>query len=101
MALGEQFALAPEGGRNNEEKLLPFKSGPFVFAINSKMPLIPVVIKNANHVLSKKDWIPNKRNFFEEITLEYLPIVSVEGYSFEQRSELQKIVYAEMVTHFQ
>lgn len=101
VALGEQFALAPEGGRNNEERLLPFKSGPFVFAINSQMPLVPVVIKNANHVLPKDGVIPNKRSFFEEITLEYLPSVSVEGYSFEQRSELQKIVYAEMATHFQ
>lgn len=97
---GEQFALAPEGGRNKEEKLLPFKSGPFVFAINSKIPVVPVVIKNASHVMPKGSYIPNARKWSDQITIEFLPPISVTDYTFETRNDLQKKVFTEMVSHF-
>lgn len=97
---GEQFALAPEGGRNTEEQLLPFKSGPFVFAINSKIPVVPVVIKNAHAVLPKNGILPNKDKWSRVIEIEFLPPTSVEGYTFENRAKLQEIVYDQMIKHF-
>jgi 1-acyl-sn-glycerol-3-phosphate acyltransferase len=93
---GEKFALAPEGGRNNEEKLLPFKSGPFIFAINSGMPLVPVVIKGAHEILGKGGFLPNWDRPSRTLTVTYLKPIETKSYSIEKRSELQKVAYREM-----
>jgi len=44
----------PEGTRNQEEYLLPFKKGPFVTAIQSSCPLIPVVVSRYHFLDSKR-----------------------------------------------
>jgi 1-acyl-sn-glycerol-3-phosphate acyltransferase len=99
-ALGEKFALSPEGKRNERETLLPFKAGPFIFAINSKMPLVPVVIKGAHEILSKNQILPNWDRWTRTLTVEYLPPISTEGYSIEERTALQEKTYEAMKVHF-
>jgi 1-acyl-sn-glycerol-3-phosphate acyltransferase len=93
---GEKFALSPEGGRNNEEKLLPFKSGPFIFAINSGMPIVPTVIQGAHAVMGKGSLIPNKNHWTTTLTVIYLKPIPTEGFSIKERSDLQKITFQEM-----
>ena len=90
---GEKFALAPEGTRQDTEELGPFKSGPFIFAINAHAPIIPVIIRGAHEVLDNHSFIPNLGRWHRTITLEFLPAVSTDSYSVEQRSELQKKIY--------
>lgn len=52
VANGECFALAPEGGRSREaDSLGDFKSGPFIFARNAKMPLVPVLMAGLKEVM--------------------------------------------------
>ncbi len=42
---GEKLAIYPEGQRNKtDEPFLPFKSGSALFAIRSKVPVVPMVI---------------------------------------------------------
>ncbi|MCB0385627.1 MAG: 1-acyl-sn-glycerol-3-phosphate acyltransferase, partial [Bdellovibrionales bacterium] len=48
---GECFFLAPEGTRKDGTKIYPFKTGPFVFAIQAQCPLIPIVVHGAWRVL--------------------------------------------------
>ncbi len=38
---GEAFALAPEGTRQKQVELGRFKRGPFEFAINAQMDIVP------------------------------------------------------------
>src|SRR4051812_15382719 len=38
------FILAPEGTRQSKPELGPYKKGPFIFAINGQVPVVPVVI---------------------------------------------------------
>jgi 1-acyl-sn-glycerol-3-phosphate acyltransferase len=86
---GEKFALAPEGTRNNsQEVLLPFKSGPFIFAINSGIPLVPVIIKGADQAWTKHSLIPCSDRWAYEMSVEFLPAISTEGYNMENRREL-------------
>ena len=48
------FVLAPEGTRQKEPVLGRFKKGPFIFAKNAGVPIIPVVLRGAHAVLPKK-----------------------------------------------
>ena len=93
---GEQFVLSPEGGRGTSGGLLPFKAGPFIFAINSKMKVVPVVIRGPLQVMDKKTYVPNTHQFFSEITLEVLPAVDASVYTEANYKELKTIVYHQM-----
>lgn len=101
VARGERFALAPEGTRQKTEQLGPFKSGPFVLAINAKAPIVPVVIKGAAAIMPKGHWIPNWGVWSRTITLEVLPAVDVTEYTIENRPQLQERVRNMMLPFFQ
>jgi 1-acyl-sn-glycerol-3-phosphate acyltransferase len=92
----EKFALSPEGGRFYGEKLFPFKAGPFVFAMTSGALIAPIIIKGAYQVLPKKKFIANTDRWQREIDLYFLKPHKVEGYTNDNRQELQKIVYDQM-----
>lgn len=97
---GEKFALSPEGGRNHEEKLLPFKSGPFIFAIKAGVPVVPVIIKGAHAAWPKGSFFPCIHSWHEEISVEFLPAVPTTQYSVETRNELSHFVREIMLPYF-
>ncbi|MDG0818209.1 lysophospholipid acyltransferase family protein [Bdellovibrio svalbardensis] len=97
---GERFALAPEGTRQEVESLGPFKSGPFVFAINAKAPIVPVIVKGAAAILPKGHYIPNWGVWKRTITLEVLPAVDTTPYTIDQRPLLQEKVRQIMAPYF-
>ncbi len=84
---GESFMIAPEGSRSSGEELLPFKSGPFIFAMNARADLVPVLIYGSHKIWPKKDKLPNMRNLFGTIYIEYLPKVSIIDFKEENRKE--------------
>lgn len=93
---GERFALAPEGGRSTDKTLLPFKSGPFVFAIQSQAWLVPVVISGADQILPKGEFVPNKFRWKTHIDLHILPALDGAAFEIEKRQELQRLAYEVM-----
>lgn len=97
---GEKFALAPEGTRQDRETLGPFKSGPFIFAINSKAPVVPVIIRGASEVLDNHSLVPNLGRWKRTIRVEFLPAVDSTSYTIEQRGDLQRRVFDLMKVHF-
>lgn len=99
---GERFALAPEGTRQpSEEKLGRFKAGPFVFAINAGVPLIPVVIKNASYILPKNALFPNLGTWQRDIILHVLPAIPTKNFHVDDRPVLQEKVQAAMQPFFE
>ncbi len=95
---GEKFALAPEGGRNTEEKLLPFKSGPFIFAIKSGVPIVPVIIKGASQAWPKNTLFPCAEKWTYKVLIEYMKPVESKGFTVENRAELSNQVRELMLT---
>ncbi|MFP5519293.1 MAG: lysophospholipid acyltransferase family protein [Bdellovibrionia bacterium] len=93
---GERFALAPEGTRQIEEKLGNFKSGPFIFAINGQVELVPVVIRGAAKILPKGHFFPNWGVPSSTIEVLVLPPVSTQGLSKEHKSDLMSKTWGEM-----
>ncbi len=97
---GEKFALAPEGTRQTEERLGAFKAGPFVFAINAKAPLVPVVIRGASKILPKGKWFPNFGVWSRELLIDVLPAVETVSCEIKDRPILQEKIRSEMLPYF-
>ncbi len=93
---GEKFSLAPEGGRNFDGQLLPFKAGPFIFAINAGMPIVPSMVLGAHEVMGKGALLPNWDRWSRTITVQYLPQISTDGVPLDKRGMLQEKAYLEM-----
>ncbi|XP_070377698.1 1-acyl-sn-glycerol-3-phosphate acyltransferase alpha-like isoform X2 [Dermacentor albipictus] len=49
------FLLFPEGTRNAEPKMLPFKKGAFHMAVNSQAPVLPLVLSNYKSFFCDKE----------------------------------------------
>ena len=50
---GVSFVIAPEGTRSPDGKLLPFKKGAFVIAIQAGLPVLPVTIRGTRNAMPK------------------------------------------------
>ena len=48
---GRSIAIAPEGTRSPTSRILPFKKGPFHMAMQAKVPIVPIVIRNAGELM--------------------------------------------------
>lgn len=93
---GQVFALAPEGTRQKTETLAPFKAGPFIFALNSGIPIVPVIIKGASKVLPKGSLLPNAHAWSTEIELRVGEPIEVKGLKLEDRQALQSSLFEKM-----
>lgn len=56
---GIVYALAPEGTRQEKPEIASFKKGPFIFAVNAGVPIVPVVVEGADRVLPKSKLLVN------------------------------------------
>ena len=101
VAKGEAFALAPEGGRRTTDEILEFKSGPFIFAINAKMPLVPVVLSGVDRCLPKKSLLINKDKWTRQVGVKFLPAIETKDIPLEDVKKLRAQVREKMVTEFE
>ena len=101
VAKGEAFALAPEGGRRTTEEIPPFKSGPFIFAINAKMPVVPVVICGMDKVLNKKSILINKDKWSRKVGIKFLPSVDMGQVPMEKMKEVKEQIRTDMVSEYE
>ena len=85
---GEAFALAPEGTRQKEATLGKFKRGPFEFALNAGMDIVPAVIAGAYDVLPRKAFLINTGRWRRKIIVQILPRVSTKDYTLESIDQL-------------
>ena len=96
VAKGESFFLAPEGTRQKDPVLGPFKKGPFIFAINAKMPIVPIVIWGAHSIMPKGTFLVNWGHWCKEVYFKIMPPISIEGYSMDNIDQLQARVRESM-----
>ncbi len=97
VANGEAFALAPEGGRRTTDEIKDFKSGPFIFAINAKMPIVPVVLCGVDRCLPKGSIFINTDRFKRKVGMRILPAIDLKDYDPDQVKTLKEQVRNDVV----
>lgn len=93
--MGEKFILAPEGTRQESLKLGPFKSGPFILAIQAGIPLTPVIITGPERLCPKHKLIP----FLDHkvvMTVSVLDPIPTHTYNLDSRNELKDLIWEKM-----
>lgn len=89
---GECFILAPEGTRQPTDKLGPFKSGPFLLAIASQCPVVPIAIKGATFIQPKGKKLPNTQRWQATIEVLVGEPIPTQGLTEESKQDLQNQV---------
>jgi putative phosphoserine phosphatase/1-acylglycerol-3-phosphate O-acyltransferase len=51
---GLSIIIAPEGTRTETDTVGPFKKGPFRIAMSARIPIVPVVIRNADDIADRR-----------------------------------------------
>ena len=87
---GVSFLVYPEGTRSRDGRLLPFKRGTFVMAIDAKVPVVPMSIAGAHRIMQKGELAVHPG----EVVVKFHPAVDAADYSAEQRGELLDRVHA-------
>lgn len=94
---GYSFILAPEGTRQEEPRIGPFKKGPFVFAIESQVPIVPIVLKGTFDALPKGSRVVNAGRLTRTVKLRVLPAIETKGMGREDLNRLMEDVRERMV----
>ena len=83
------YILAPEGTRQKDaSRLGRFKQGPFIFALAGKIPLVPVVIEDAELIMPKENLLPGSSQWRYNISVKILPKIETKDYTNENIKEL-------------
>lgn len=81
---GKSVVVFPEGSRGYEYALRPFKKGPFVFAIDAGVPVIPVLIHGTRGVMGKGAFLVRPGR----VNVHLLEPVSVKDMTYDDRDGL-------------
>jgi 1-acyl-sn-glycerol-3-phosphate acyltransferase len=74
---GLSLAVYPEGTRSPDGRLKPFKKGTFALAIEAGVPIVPVSISGAQHLMRKGEWTMRPG----EIVVRFGPPVDASQYT--------------------
>jgi 1-acyl-sn-glycerol-3-phosphate acyltransferase len=85
---GVSVIIFPEGTRSRENNIQPFKKGGFVLAVDSGVPIIPVIIHGTRAVMQKKQILVNPGH----VILEIKKPINTLDYTRETKNDLMKKV---------
>lgn len=86
---GESFLIYPEGTRTRTGKLGPFKKGPFIMAIESGVPIIPISVSGSYRIMP-----PNRLKITPgRITVTFHPEIETHALSVNDRDDLMDRVW--------
>lgn len=91
---GTVIWVAPEGRRSHDGKLVPFKKGAFITAINTHATIIPIGIRGGNTILPAKSL---KLNLGQEVEVHVGEPIDTKGYTLENKEALIAAVREEML----
>jgi 1-acyl-sn-glycerol-3-phosphate acyltransferase len=81
---GKSFVVYPEGTRSRDGRMLPFKKGAFMMAIDAGVPVVPVTVSGASKIMPKAQ----VKVFPSTVRITVHEPISSSGYSKENVVEL-------------
>lgn len=88
MKNGVSVMIFPEGTRSIDGRIKSFKKGGFVMAIDSGVPIVPVIIRGTWSIMDKS----SLRIKHGEVEMEIAKPIDTTGYSRETKEELMEAV---------
>ncbi|MBL9113061.1 MAG: 1-acyl-sn-glycerol-3-phosphate acyltransferase [Myxococcales bacterium] len=82
---GVNVWIAPEGTRSNDGRLLPFKKGGFVIALQTGHPILPVTVSGSREVLRSKGYRVYRD---KRVDVTFHDAIDPVPYGTERRDEL-------------
>lgn len=89
---GNPVVVFPEGTRADSYSLRPFKKGPFVLAIASRVPIVPTIVYGAMEVLPRRSF----RVRPGIVDIHFLAPVPTDGLTYADRDTLAAEVHSRM-----
>jgi len=86
---GVSVLLFPEGTRSQNNIIMPFKKGGFVLAIETKVPIVPVIIHGTGAIMPKKQI----RIQPQDVVLEFTAPVQTREYNRSTMDDLMEKIY--------
>ena len=93
---GCSVIVFPEGTRSKTREIQNFKKGGFIIALHGKIPILPTVIAGTQYIFPKGSRLVKTG----KIRIKFLPKVSANNYSYENRNDFVKKVRDDMITQF-
>lgn len=85
---GASILVYPEGTRSRDARILPFKKGPFVVAIGSGVPIVPMAVHGTAEVMPRGTF----RVRPGRIRVKFGEPISTSGLRHEDRDDLLRLV---------
>ncbi len=83
---GKSYMVYPEGTRSPDGKMLPFKKGAFIMAIEAGVPVVPVTVSGATRVMPKGEF----KVFPATVRVTVHEPIRTTGYAKENVAELMQ-----------
>ena len=84
MKNGVSVMIFPEGTRSRDGKIRPFKKGGFIMALDSGVPIVPVILKGTRSIMEKSSLKINTG----EVALTITAPISTKGFSRDNKDVL-------------
>ena len=85
---GVSVMIFPEGTRSHDGSIRPFKKGGFVMAVDTGVPIVPVILRGTRPIMDKSSWRINAGN----VSLQIEKPIDSTGYTRETKDDLIETV---------
>ncbi len=90
---GTSVMLFPEGTRSRDGKLLPFKKGGFVMAVDAGVPIVPIAVSGTHEIMPKGRLLIRRGN----VQVHLQPPIETSSYTRKTKDDLMDCVRASML----
>jgi len=94
---GLSVCVFPEGTRSKDGRLQPFKKGAMHLAMQSKVPIVPVVVTGAHKLWGRKGW--GVKCDGDPIEIKFLPAIDTSGWTPESLAKHTEDLHALFIRH--
>jgi 1-acyl-sn-glycerol-3-phosphate acyltransferase len=94
---GTSVLIFPEGTRSRDGRILPFKKGGFVLAVDAGVPIVPIVIRGTRDIIPKGHFMIHPA----PVTMEILDPVETEAYTRKTKDALLERIRAILIDNFE